>query len=184
MKPAFYIVVLFFFGFAMGCQPTEEEKNYLKHLDEEPVKEAFNVRFIFSEKAIIQATLEAPHAIETVIDEKDARIFDNGLHLIFFTPEGDPRSDLTSEQGKFQNQFSEAEVWGNVVMVNGQGDKMETERLFWNKNTDRIYTNEFVKIRTENEIIYGDSMEANSDFTEYKIYHIRGSITLEQEAGL
>lgn len=166
----------------IGCGRSEEEEAYLRHLEEgAPIKEAFDVRFIFSEKAVIQATLEAPHAIEAKEGEEDVRIFDKGMKLEFFTKEGEPKSSLTSDNGKFKNQFNEAEVWGNVVMFNINGDKLETERLFWNKKTEKIHTNEFVKIRTATEVIYGDSMDANTDFTEYKIYNIRGSIQLKDE---
>ena len=177
-----HILILLLLLLASACSRTEEEKQHLKQLEDiGPVKEAFNVRFLFSEEAVLQAELNAPHAIESTEDEKDVRLFDQGMQLIFYTPEGNKKSELTSDKGKFLNQFKEAEVWGNVVMINEKGDKLETERLFWNKVEDRIYSNEFVKIHTDTEIIYGDSMLANTDFTEYKIYNIRGSISLKDE---
>lgn len=179
MKTRFIILIIGLFAFS-ACTRTEKENAHLKHLEDgAPVKEAFQVKFLFSENAIMQAQLEAPHAIESKEDGLDVRIFDRGMHLIFYTPEGEPKSDLTSENGKFKNQFNDAEVWGNVVMINEKGDKLETERLFWNKKTNRIHTKDFVKIRTETEIIYGDSMDANTDFTEYRIYNIVGSVSLK-----
>lgn len=177
-----HITLLFVLLLATACSRTEKEEQYLKDLEDTgPIKEAFNVRFLFSEQAILQAELNAPHAIEAVEDEKDVRIFDRGMHLVFYTPEGEKKSELTSQKGKFMNQFKEAEVWGEVVMVNEKGSKLETERLFWDKVEDRIYSNEFVKIQTESEIIYGDSMLANTDFTEYKIFNPRGSVSLKDE---
>ncbi|MEM0996292.1 MAG: LPS export ABC transporter periplasmic protein LptC [Bacteroidota bacterium] len=165
-----------------ACSRTEEEKARLKQFEEDgPVREAFNVRFLFSEQALLQAELTAPHAIESTEDEQDVRIFDDGLNLVFYTEEGTEKSNLTSENGKFRNQFKQAEVWGNVVMVNEKGDRMETEKLFWDKVEDRLYTPEFVKIRTESEIIFGDSMIANTDFTEYRIFNIRGAISLTED---
>lgn len=165
-----------------GCSRTEEEKQYLKNLqDEGPVREAFNVKFLFSEQAVLQAELTAPHALEIKEEEQDVRVFDQGMHLIFYTPEGEKKSDMTSDNAKFRNQFKEAEIWGNVVMINEKGDKMETEKLFWDKLEDRLYTPEFVKIRTESEIIFGDSMISNTDFTDYRIYNIRGAISLKDE---
>ncbi len=179
MEKRFLILVLGVL-LSFGCTRTEKENAHLKHLEEgTPVKEAFQVKFLFSENAVMQAQLDAPHAIESKEDGQDVRIFDRGMHLIFYTPEGEPKSDLTSEHGKFKNQFNDAEVWGNVVMINEKGDKLETERLFWNKKSNRIHTKDFVKIRTESEIIYGDSMDANTDFTEYRIYNIVGSVSLK-----
>lgn len=182
MKIHASIAILIAVFLIAGCSRTEEEKQYLKNIqDTGPVREAFNVRFLFSEQAVLQAELEAPHALEIKEEEEDIRVFDQGMHLIFYTPEGEKKSDMTSDNAKFRNQFKEAEIWGNVVMVNEKGDKMETERLFWDKLEDRLYTPEFVKIRTESEIIFGDSMVSNTDFTDYRIYNIRGAISLKDE---
>lgn len=166
----------------LGCTRTEEEDATLKQFDEgEPVKEAFQVRFVFSENALVQAELDAPHAIEGKENGQEVRIFDKGLHLIFYTPTGQKQSELTAKNGKFKNQFNDAEVWGDVVMINEQGDHLETQRLFWNKTINRIHTSERVKIATAKELIYGDSLDANTDFTEYKIYSIHGSLDVKEE---
>lgn len=155
----------------------------MKQFDEgTPIKEAFQVRFTFSENAIVQAELEAPHAIETKENDQDVRVFDQGLHLTFYTPEGVKETDLVSKQGKFRNQFNEAEVWGDVVMINSRGDQLKTQHLWWNKLKDRIHTDRNrVDIITATEIIRGDSLDANTDFTEYKIYNINGAVNVKDE---
>ena len=40
-------------------------------------------------------------------------------------------------------------------------------------------TARFVKITTADEIIFGDGFESNQDFTKYKIFKIRGTISLK-----
>jgi LPS export ABC transporter protein LptC len=146
-----------------------------------PIKEAFQVKFLFSENAILQAELNAPHAIESKENGQETRLFDKGLHLVFYTPEGVKQSELSAGQGRFKNQFNDAEVWDEVVMINDKGDRLETERLFWNKSLNRIHTNERVKIMTAKELIYGDSLDSNASFTEYKIYSIHGSLDVKEE---
>ena len=48
-----------------GCTRSEEEDATLDQMEKgTPIKEAFQVRFTFSENAVMQAELEAPHAIE------------------------------------------------------------------------------------------------------------------------
>jgi hypothetical protein len=37
-----------------------------------------------------------------------------------------------------------------------------------------------VKIITPTEIIYGDSLDANTDFTEYKIFNINGAVNIKE----
>ena len=50
-----------------------------------------------------------------------------------------------------------------------EGDKLETEILFWNQNNDLIYTDRFVKITNEDEIIQGTGFESDSRLTKRKI---------------
>jgi LPS export ABC transporter protein LptC len=165
-----------------GCTHSEEEEATLDQMQKgTPIKEAFQVRFTFSENAVMQAELEAPHAIESKENDQDVRIFDKGLHLVFYTPQGVQETDLKAQNGKFRNQFNDAEVWGDVVMINSKGDQLSTQHLWWNKTLNRIHTDRnLVKIITPTEIIYGDSLDANTDFTEYKIFNINGAVNIKE----
>jgi hypothetical protein len=185
----FSILVLFF----LGCTRTEAEEATLKNFgDGAPIKEAFHVKFVFSENAIVQAELEAPHAIEAKENGQDIRIFDRGLHMTFYTPAGEKQSELTSIHGKFKNQFNDATVWGDVLMINGKGDRLTADTLFWNKTKNRIRAKPMINphkrtverpvmIKTATENIYGDSLDANTEFTEYKIWNIRGSLDVKED---
>jgi hypothetical protein len=67
------------------------------------------------------------------------------------------------------------------VVVNEAGDTMYTEKLIWEEKAERIYTDQYVRIIRPDEIIYGDGMESNQNFTKYKILNIRGTIALNEE---
>lgn len=180
MRPHYVFLSLALVILLAGCSRSKEEEAYLLQLTEDdPVQEAYNVKFMLTEKAILQARLTAPHVIER--DEAGGRVsyFDKGLHLEFFTPEGAKESDLVSNNGIFRNKFGAAEVFGNVVVTTSDGKKMETEKLFWNREADSIYTDQFVKIRTQDQIIYGDSLESDTKFNNFRIYNIRGTIPVE-----
>jgi len=53
--------------------------------------------------------------------------------------------------------------------------------LIWLQDSSKIYTDEFVKITTADEIIMGEGMEANQDFTKWKIHKIKGIINIKEE---
>jgi len=71
------------------------------------------------------------------------------------------------------------EADNNVRVVNRKGEKLNTEQLFWDQNKRSIYTNKYVTIQTARQIIYGDGLVSNEDFTQYKITNIRGTIELD-----
>ena len=68
----------------------------------------------------------------------------------------------------------------DVVVVNQKGEQLNTEKLLWDENTGKIYSDEFVKITTPDEIIMGKGFEANQDFSKYKIFKVTGNITVKE----
>jgi LPS export ABC transporter protein LptC len=68
-----------------------------------------------------------------------------------------------------------------VEVVNKTGEKLETERLIWDEQNKRIYTDAFVKITTATEVIRGTGMESNQDFTKYQIKHVTGTIQIKND---
>lgn len=184
MRTIFFYTIILSTLLTAACTRSEREEAILERLKEgAPQKEAFNVRFLFSEQGVLQAELNAPHAIELKVGEEDQRLFDRGLRIQFYTPEGQPKSDLKAINGIFKNQYNYAELWGDVVVINEKSDTLETDTLFWNKAADIMHTRGQVVIRTPNERIYGDSLVGNTDFSEYKIFKIRGIVKVNQEEG-
>ena len=64
----------------------------------------------------------------------------------------------------------------------GKEEILNTEHLIWLQKEEKIYTEEFVKITTPDEIIYGDGLEANQQFTKYRIKNIKGTIAVDEDS--
>ena len=65
------------------------------------------------------------------------------------------------------------------MVVNKKGETLNTEHLIWEEKTEKIHTDEFVKITTEDEVIFGHGFESNQDFSKYRIKKIKGTIDLK-----
>lgn len=98
-----------------------------------PVREAFQVRFVFSEMAVVKATLEAPHVIEDIIGELNVQIFDRGVKMVFFDEDGEEQSTLTADSSIFTNKFEQAEFWRNVMITNIGGERIEAKRMHYDR---------------------------------------------------
>jgi LPS export ABC transporter protein LptC len=55
------------------------------------------------------------------------------------------------------------EAKNDVVVINENGEKLNTEQLFWDQKEQKITSNTFVKITRKTEIIMGDGLESNHD---------------------
>ncbi|PSR05344.1 MAG: LPS export ABC transporter periplasmic protein LptC, partial [Bacteroidetes bacterium SW_11_45_7] len=75
----------------------------------------------------------------------------------------------------------EMTVRDNVVVINTKGEKLNTEELIWEREKEKIYSDKFVKVKREDEIIMGKGLVSNQKFTEYTIKDIRGTINVESE---
>ena len=68
----------------------------------------------------------------------------------------------------------------NVCVVNKKGEQLNTEELVWNQKLDKFYTDKKVKITTApNQVMYGEGLEANADFSWYKINNLKGNIAVD-----
>ena len=118
-----------------------------------------------------------------------------GMNIVFFDQFKKEQTKLTANYGigydnesnqnnanNSQGKMSVMEAKGNVIVVNEKGDQLNTEHLIWNAITKKIYTEEFVKITTKDEVIWGDGLEANEDFSEYEIKHVKGTIAVKDSA--
>ena len=71
-------------------------------------------------------------------------------------------------------------VWDSVHIVSAKGEELRTEELIWNESAEKFFTEKDVQITTANEILYGTGMEANRDFTWYRILNPKGSVQVDK----
>lgn len=148
--------------------------------------EAFGVEFYFSDSARVTARLSAGHMIDKEEGEDPhfyiVQYMNNGVEINFLNSDGLTTSKINSESAIYNKEKGLAELTGSVVLLNGKGEKLETEQLFWEEHKDSIYTTKFVRIETPERIITGDhGMRANSEFTAWTILESRGELTIDDQ---
>ncbi len=119
--------------------------------------------------------------LERYSGEKPHIIFPKGINMFFYDDSMKINSTLKAEYGIRYEKEGGMEAKRNVEVVNVKGEKLNTEHLIWEEGKDRIYTKEFVKITQGRDVIYGDGLESNQDFTKYKILKPKGVFTLNDQ---
>jgi len=134
----------------------------------------------YSDWGKVKAQLQAP-VMNHVTDPKNSYTeLPAGLKLDFFNPQLQVQSSLTAGYGISYDKSDQMIARNNVVVININGEKLETEELVWDQKTEKISSEKFVKITTKDEIIFGDGFESNQDISNYKIKKIRGTMQLNQ----
>ena len=73
------------------------------------------------------------------------------------------------------------EVRDHVMFTNVRGERLETELLIWSQDSDRVWTDQPVKIVRAQDILYGKGLDANEDFSRYTIRHLTGTLYMDPE---
>ena len=79
--------------------------------------------------------------------------------------------------------LTQKELWelnNNVEAINEKGDILNTEQLFWDAKKHLIYSEKFVKITTQSQVITGYGLEANEDLSWYEIKKPSGEIEIAE----
>ena len=84
-------------------------------------------------------------------------------------------SHLVADSAKIDDKTRDMFAFGNVVVVSDStGSRLETQVLEWNNRTQRLYSNEFVRINTPNETIEGYGFESDPSLKNYRISRVSG----------
>lgn len=73
------------------------------------------------------------------------------------------------------------ELRGNVHIQNNQGTQFDTQLLYWNQSTQKIYSEKYIKIVKRDTVLTGYGFESNQEMTEYRVNQVSGYFTLKQE---
>ncbi len=161
--------------FYFGCTSQETAKPVLY---EGPLSEAEDVVMYYSEKEVVKVLLKAKKIFEF---QNGDREFPEGIYIEFFDEFGKKSSTLRANSAYF---FKEENKWrgrGAVEVVNIQKqEQLNTEELFWKQDTKKIFTDKFVTIKLQNEVIYGTGLDAAQDLSTYQIKNPEGEFIVEE----
>ncbi len=146
-----------------------------------PIESSKDAEFLYSDSAQIKMKLITVQ-IDRYGGEKSYFETPKGLQLFFYDNYPVIKSQLKADYGIGKdtvNSIARMEVKRNVEVINEKGDKLNTEHLIWDAQKKRIYTNEFVKITTKDEVIWGNGLDADEDFSHYEIKNVTGQINIK-----
>jgi len=174
------VIPIILIGILCSCENDINEVNALSTKEKKPVRSGKNVELIHSENAKIKIKVTAP-LLEEFEGEQKYTEMSKGIAVNFYDSLQKITTTLTANYAINKVSENIMEAKNDVVVINEKGDKLNTEHLIWRQDSSKIYTHEFVKITTKDEIIMGEGLEANQDFSKYKILKVKGTIQLKDE---
>ena len=103
------------------------------------------------------------------------------LHLWFYDDKMRVESEMRANRAIRFRDTEIMEAFGNVVVYNEKGEKLETQHLIWDKKKEKIISNTPVVITKpkENQIIKGKRLVSDQNFLNYEIIDVTGIINIK-----
>lgn len=161
-----------------ACVNSMDEVQQAVSSVEPNVERGTDITMYYSENGIIKIRIAAP-VLSRYLTEDPYVEFNEGLHVDFYNDSNKVTSVLTANYGIRYEKELKTIVRNNVIVVNEKGEQLNTEELIWDERKNVIYSEKFVKITTDQEVIYGEGLEADERMTRYKILKPQGTIKVK-----
>jgi LPS export ABC transporter protein LptC len=146
---------------------------------EGPLRVVENVETFYSEKEIVKVKLKADVLHELKNGDRE---FPKGIYVEFFDETGKLESTLRANHAYYFKTENQWRGQGKVQVKNiAKNEQLNTEELFWKHTDETIHTDKFVTIRQQEDVIYGEGLEAKQDMSEYTILKPQGEFAVEED---
>lgn len=164
-----------------SCRNEMEDINALvaKTVMQEDV--AHDVTILYSEDGHVKARLSSKEFVRNEQSRPPYTDMKKGLKVEFFNDSLQIESTLTAKYARYYEQQGNVLIRDSVVVINKKGDMLKTEELIWNQEIQQFYTEKPVAITTATQTMWGDGLEANQDFSWYRIRNLRGVMMVEKD---
>lgn len=158
-----------------GCLDDGQNADQFKDYDG-PVLETSNVELLYSDSAVVTIRLTGKKQLKYENGDEE---FPEGFYIEFFEEDGTKSSTIEANQGTFNKEKNLYTATGEVVVKNLlSGEKLETELLNWNPGKHEIYTDRYVEITTDGEVLMGEGLRSDDKFIAYEILKPTGSFSI------
>jgi len=176
----FYLCFFVALGFFLtSCENDKNEIARVSVKNNDPAEELKNLETLYSDSGTVRVRITAP-VLKKMVSPKAITELPKGLLIEFYDLQHKVTSKLSANYAIHYEQESRWEAKSNVVVINEKGEQLNTEKLTWDERKEILYSDQFVKIKSQNEIIYGNGFEANQDFSHYRIFKVKGRIIVKE----
>ncbi len=163
-----------------SCNDDVEKVRVVTEKNKMPIETGYTIQINYTDSGFPRARLFAPIMERYADDEKNYTEMRKGITAYFFNKNKKVDSYLKSKYAIRYDREKRMTAKNDVVLVNSKFDTLNTEELNWDETTQRIYSDKAVRITTPDEIIIGEGFESNTEFDKYKIFKIKGTISLKK----
>lgn len=163
-----------------SCQNNIQEINALTIKNDSAQMTGLDVELTRSVKGFINVRMKAKVVRQLSIQDNVFE-FPEGIEMIMYDTLGNITSQMSADYSTYHDKEGIWEAKNNVDVSNDKGDRLNTEYLVWDREKGTIETNQFVKITSQDGVIYGDGLVSDQNFNNWEVINGRGVFDIENE---
>lgn len=177
-----FLTLLCTLALATACQHEKVEKiNAVEHRDSIAGLEATNITTVISDSGITRYRIYAEKW--DVYDEAKPPYWEFTKGVLFEQFDEQLNIDATF-QADYAKYLEESKLWefkGKVRAINLKGEMFETELMYWNQQTEKIYSDRFVKVTLPTEVITGKGFVADQTMKQWYMTTSQAVFEVDEE---
>ena len=145
-----------------------------------PVLEGDEVTTLISDSGITRYRIKAKKWL--VFDKADTPYweFPNGIYLEKFNLNLEADATVEADYAFYNEPEQRWMLKGNVKAMNLEGEQFETPLLFWDQQSESIFSDSSIVITREASIIMGVGFRSNQELTQYTILRPTGVFPIKE----
>ncbi len=175
------IVMLLLFSACDGKKKAVGEA--ITERDSLPVMKTVGVTTLISDSGVTRYRVNTEEWL--VYDRKNPSYwaFEKGVYLEQFDSVFNVEASIKADTAYYYDKQKLWKLIGHVDIKNLKGERFNTELLYWNQATQKVYSDEFIRIEQPDRIIMGHGFDSNQQMTKYVIHNIEGTFYVDENAG-
>lgn len=150
--------------------------------DSLPIMATYGVTSLISDSGVTRYRLNTDEWL--VYDKKKPSYwaFEKGVYLEQFDSLLNIAASVKADTAYYYDREKLWKLVGNVDIKNLKGERFNTELLYWNQATQKIYSDKFIRIEQPDKIITGHGFDSNQQMTIYEIDNVEGIVYVDEAA--
>jgi LPS export ABC transporter protein LptC len=159
------VAVVLFGALPWGCDSVQESP---KPAETEKLPDQEVTEFSLTETVggVKSWTLFAERA-EVFEAEGYSKVY--GVRILFYDNKGEVTSVLTSQRGRVDDKSKDLQAFGDVLVETSDSVTLRTRSLHWDNRRAKIWSDEFVTVTREREVVTGYGFDSDPDLRNAQI---------------
>ena len=177
------VVLLLLICFAVwGCHKKEVRHRASAIVDRKamPALSGDEVTTLISDSGITRYRIKAKKWL--VFDKADTPYWESpeGIYLEKFNIDLEADATVEADYAHYNEPAQRWMLKGNVRAVNLEGEQFETPLLYWDQQSESVYSDSSITITREAYIIQGVGFRSNQEMTQYTILRPTGVFPIKE----